>query len=266
MVYTAPDKTQNMTMDWESLVFLKRRFVESPVGVLAPLDPASLSDMVKWSSSDDSVKTVESTFTSLLTECWHYGEETFKKVEAWCRLEARRNGLHLNLPDWTAMRAARLLDYRVGCAAGLGDYSGSPWYLRATSWINKKLLEIFGQKALFTSIPYVEEAFRTIFPVGFTEAIIEAETSDVLFIHDQLRETNPQMAEIVGNMRSEANELHLLLALVTRLSPFDSFMHRVRIHQRWNLLCIKYGRRGLLKTPKHLLRDLYDEWDLDLSL
>ena len=150
MVYTAPDKTQNMTMDWESLVFLKRRFVESPVGVLAPLDPASLSDMVKWSSSDDSEKTVESTFTSLLTECWHYGEETFKKVEAWCRLEARRNGLHLNLPDWTAMRAARLLDYRVGCAAGLGDYSGSPWYLRATSWINKKLLEIFGQKASST--------------------------------------------------------------------------------------------------------------------
>jgi len=112
MAYTPADKGSVFTSSWENCTFLKRRFVpRGGVGTMAPLAGESMTDMIKWTEAHGDREVMASTVRSYLLEAWHYGPEFYEKALSWAKRETARHGLETPLPDWVAMRGARLPDY-----------------------------------------------------------------------------------------------------------------------------------------------------------
>lgn len=109
ITYTAPDKSSDLFVTWETLTFLKRTFVNSPFGYLAPLAESSITDMIKWTESPGDETIMASTMQSFLLESWHYGEEKYRAAEQWAR--KAMEGIPCYLPDWHHMVSQRKPDY-----------------------------------------------------------------------------------------------------------------------------------------------------------
>lgn len=109
--YTAPDKSSDMFVTPETLMFLKRTFKNSPFGYLAPLAEGSITDMIKWTESPGDEAIMASTIQSFLLESWHYGEERYNLAFQWAKRALASTPCYL--PDWHEMVAARSPDYAV---------------------------------------------------------------------------------------------------------------------------------------------------------
>lgn len=109
--YTAPDKSSDMFVTPETLMFLKRTFKNSPFGYLAPLAEGSITDMIKWTESPGDEAIMASTIQSFLLESWHYGEERYNLAFQWAKRALASTPCYL--PDWHEMVAARSSDYAV---------------------------------------------------------------------------------------------------------------------------------------------------------
>jgi hypothetical protein len=111
MTYTSPLKTENLSMTWEDLTYLKRKFVLGHAGMMAPLAERSIANMVKWSFGPPTVEVMGSICQSVLLEAWHYGEERYQKFLDWTVKESKRFNGNWTLLDWQGMRLARKDDY-----------------------------------------------------------------------------------------------------------------------------------------------------------
>lgn len=109
--YTAPDKSSDMFVTPQTLMFLKRTFKNSPFGYLAPLAEGSITDMIKWTESPGDEAIMASTIQSFLLESWHYGEERYSAAFQWAKRALASTPCYL--PDWHEMVAARQPDYAV---------------------------------------------------------------------------------------------------------------------------------------------------------
>lgn len=109
--YTAPDKSSDMFVTPETLMFLKRTFKNSPFGYLAPLAEGSITDMIKWTESPGDEAIMASTIQSFLLESWHYGEKRYSAAFQWAKRALASTPCYL--PDWHEMVAARQPDYAV---------------------------------------------------------------------------------------------------------------------------------------------------------
>jgi len=111
MRYTSPTKTADMNVDWEDLIYLKRKFVVGHMGIMAPLAERSLANMIKWTDTDQDREVMQSVLNSLLQETWHYGPEKYEEVWAWAFLERRRTGINFDLPKFEDLTKMRQADY-----------------------------------------------------------------------------------------------------------------------------------------------------------
>lgn len=111
MVYTSPTKTDDMTVEWENLQYLKRNFVVGHAGVMAPLAKRSIANMVKWTDTQQDLVVLSSVANSVLLEAWHYGEGFYTQCLEWIRTEERRLGMNFQVPDWKGMETLREKDY-----------------------------------------------------------------------------------------------------------------------------------------------------------
>jgi GTPase SAR1 family protein len=111
MVYTSPTKTSEMTVEWEDLQYLKRKFVLGHAGIMAPLAERSIANMVKWTDTNQDLVVMTSVVNSVLLEAWHYGEEFYNKCLEWVKREERRLEVIFRVPDWKGMKTLREPDY-----------------------------------------------------------------------------------------------------------------------------------------------------------
>jgi hypothetical protein len=111
MVYTSPTKTSVMTIEWSDLQYLKRTFQIGHFGMMAPLAPGSITNMVKWTDGEQTEQITESVINAVLLEAWHYGPKTYKECYSWANKESKRLNAILRFPDWTAMKDMREKDY-----------------------------------------------------------------------------------------------------------------------------------------------------------
>jgi hypothetical protein len=111
MVYTSPTKTDEMTVEWENLQYLKRNFVVGHAGVMAPLAKRSIANMVKWTDTQQDLVVLSSVANSVLLEAWHYGEGFYTQCLKWTRQEEKRLGMNFRVPDWQGMVTLREKDY-----------------------------------------------------------------------------------------------------------------------------------------------------------
>lgn len=111
MRYTSPTKTSEMTVEWEDLVYLKRKFVRGHMGMMAPLATRSLSNMIKWTDVDQDRVVLQSVLTSLLLESWHHGESFYHDTYFWTVDEAKRLGIAFDIPTFQSMTFMREPDY-----------------------------------------------------------------------------------------------------------------------------------------------------------
>jgi hypothetical protein len=111
MVYTTPFKDLTTEVTWENVTYLKRRFVPGHAGIMAPLDPKSLANMVKWTTKGSGMDVVESVLNSVLLEGWHYGEKVYQDLYDWIRSESVRLNRFFAVPSWEAMKALRKENY-----------------------------------------------------------------------------------------------------------------------------------------------------------
>jgi hypothetical protein len=111
MIYTSPTKTDEMSVSWESLTFLKRQFVRGHAGVMAPLSKRSMFNMIKWTDAPGNLEVMGSVCNSLLLEAWHYGAEMYQSCFDWIMDEGRRLGHLFVVPTWEEMRFKRMKDY-----------------------------------------------------------------------------------------------------------------------------------------------------------
>jgi len=100
MEYTASDKGAVREKGIDEITFLKRRFVPSPLGVLAPLAKESIANMIKWTDKDYDPITSESVIRSALIESFQHGRPLYDQVVAWARCEAKRLNLSVAISDF----------------------------------------------------------------------------------------------------------------------------------------------------------------------
>lgn len=111
--YTSPFKTADMAdIDWDSVIYLKRRFELGHAGWMAPLEKRSIANMVKWSDSEQTPEYIQSVLEAVLLEGWHYGEVFYNELYTWCLRESRRLG-SFRVLTWKQMERARSVDYLV---------------------------------------------------------------------------------------------------------------------------------------------------------
>jgi len=243
MEYTSPWKDQTLFVGWDNLIFLKRRFVPTERGVMAPLAAPSLTNMVKWSEAPSDDEVTQSTMQSLLLEMWHYGEDKYREVEKWCRTEIAKHGMRVYLPDWKEMEFTRRGDYQFGLATVRGE--GKTRIMRAVVAFNRFALGQLGYRATWTVIPWVEEILRTIVP-GFTQELVCVE-SEML---ETVLASVPECLHPAGRgMRAAANHFHWIMGATTRLAGWLSLVSRVRAHQQWNWLVYQNQLKGRLVPP-----------------
>jgi hypothetical protein len=173
MVYTSPTKDQNLMCEWEDLIFLKRRFVETSMGIMAPLAQGSLSNMVAWCECDPrDGKVMESTLRSLMVESFHYGKDTYRRVERWARDETRRLGFLCDIPDWTQMYNSRRKDYIVGAGCAACDRHEHSGLMAATILLSVVALTVLPARwSIGFVCPVLEEVART-FSTSFTQELV----------------------------------------------------------------------------------------------
>lgn len=116
MRYTSSDKTAVRDITWEEVTYLKRRFVLGHFGIMAPLDANSICNIAKWAKSDEDKSNLISRINNLLQECFHYDENTYKKVYNWCQREFRYNkcfpkNYNIPIPRWETMLDMRRKAY-----------------------------------------------------------------------------------------------------------------------------------------------------------
>lgn len=111
MEYTSPTKTSKMTMEWDDVTFLKRRFVVGELGIMAPLPADSMANMVKWTTKGYDDEVLESTLRSVMVEAFHFGREKYEECFAWCVSEARRMGKGWIMVRYDDMVGAKRSDY-----------------------------------------------------------------------------------------------------------------------------------------------------------
>lgn len=111
MVYTSPNKTDEMTVEWKDLQYLKRNFVNGHAGIMAPLALRSIANMVKWTDVEQDLEVMSSVVNSVLLEAWHYGETFYKECFKWIHQEERRLEMNFRVPDWKGMQTLRNPDY-----------------------------------------------------------------------------------------------------------------------------------------------------------
>lgn len=263
MVYTSPTKDDNMFVDWDTLTFLKRRFVMDHRGVMAPLAEGSLSNMVKWCETEPTnVEVMESTLNSLLLEAWHYGEEKFKQVEDWCRTETRRLGMHVTLPDWESLEQMRKKDYRIGmCMLSprtIERYAAVSQLTRTVVALNQLSMRFFGFK--FTCCcfaPIVEELARTISGT-FSQEIVNIESGE--FQEFIMEPMDPTVKAMIGQqaetLRGQANRFHDQLDCISKMQGWRSLFKRIDLHISWNSGILRNQERGIIAKPEIGL-----EWD-----
>lgn len=108
MTYTSCQKDGSLAVSWDDLTFLKRRFVVTETGVMAPLAQRSLANMVKWTMNPGDYEVVGSVLQSVLLEAWHFGSDFYEKCFRWAVSESRRLGRAYPLLDWVGMTEMRL--------------------------------------------------------------------------------------------------------------------------------------------------------------
>jgi len=113
MTYTSPHKTGEMSVTWENVTFLKRRFVPGPLGVMAPLKETSIANSIKWCNKDATLDDLGMTCRSALNDAYHHGERLYRRIWEWTRKEQRRLGVKWDLPEWESMREQRRADYAL---------------------------------------------------------------------------------------------------------------------------------------------------------
>lgn len=111
MTYTSPTKSDKMEVSWEDLTFLKRKFVQTSFGVMAPLDPGSLANMIKWTEKPGDIDVFKSVCDSVMLEAWHYGPEKYELCRNWVLREQTRQQTMFSVPTFSQMRSMRSADY-----------------------------------------------------------------------------------------------------------------------------------------------------------
>lgn len=111
MVYTSPFKDVSFDVTWENLTYLKRTFVLTSRGVMAPLAQRSIANAAKWTHKNADVEQLFSTLDSLMLEFWHYGPEVYNRGRLWCIAQSARLGTPRNFITWQAMVELRTPGY-----------------------------------------------------------------------------------------------------------------------------------------------------------
>lgn len=110
---TASDKTQNFSLDWNEVTYLKRRFVFTERGILGPLAESSMYDALKWTDhSFDRVK-FASLFESIELEMWHYTKKQHASVVNWLNKQARLYNVPYSRKTWETLIDLRATDYSM---------------------------------------------------------------------------------------------------------------------------------------------------------
>jgi hypothetical protein len=242
MTYTSPAKDDSLFVSWDSLQFLKRTFVQSSFGCLAPLAASSMSNMVKWCECDPKDQQVmKSTMESLLLECWHYGREIYDSTYSWCNAQKRLCNFSYQLPDWQSMVSLRKGSYSVGMCMLYRFVSSlrsvrSPFpanVLPLVAAANRLSQRLFGVHfTTGTFAPLLEEFCRSIFP-DFTENIIEFETAALRPLFQLL---GPDLGAPYIKVRDDANNFHAILGYLAVKHGWASYPLRVKMHSGWNRL------------------------------
>jgi hypothetical protein len=112
MTYTSCYKDDREIFSLAEVMYLKRRFVIGDLGVMAPLDPTSIYDMVAWVRKDPNRNILQSILDSLLLEGFHYGRATYDSLRTWVKLQNIEGG-NFAAPTYDAICELRRPAYRL---------------------------------------------------------------------------------------------------------------------------------------------------------
>lgn len=110
MTYTSGMKDDRMNLTLDDLIYLKRRFVRQKQGLMAPLDPRSMYDMVAWSTKGANREIAQSVLNSLQLEAFHYGKDIYDLVYDWAAKQTWMGG-NFGLLSYGDMARKRAGDY-----------------------------------------------------------------------------------------------------------------------------------------------------------
>jgi len=110
MTYTSCFKDDRRSLEIGEIQYLKRRFVDGEIGIMAPLEERSMYDMVAWVNKDPNRDIIQSILDSLLLEGFHYGEKKYNQLYVWASKQQLLGG-NYKLMSYADMRVMRRADY-----------------------------------------------------------------------------------------------------------------------------------------------------------
>lgn len=89
---------------------------------LAPLNPESIADTIKWSFGEESEEKQRSRLACVLTELFHHGPEEYAKGRQFCLNESRRLSLGVGFPTFKDFTRSKHPYYFEGKKLPIGEW------------------------------------------------------------------------------------------------------------------------------------------------